>query len=300
MSSTDVEHAIALEKERAFEAAITRRASWGRVTSWLGPAILALAVVCAIFPGQIAPRSPQAADPDRILLPPSRENWFGTDINGFDIFSRIVWGARIDLTIAVISTSVAVTIGTLLGAWTGYYFGRRRVGWLADALLRALDVVQAFPVFVLALALVAILGRNVSNIVYVLIVLEVPIFVRLARSAVLRTREEVYVDAARCAGNSELRVVLRHVLPNSLTPSLVNASVVSGFAVLLTAGLSFVGAGVPVPTAEWGYMVAVGARSLITGQWWPAVFPGITIGLVVLAFALTGDAIRRYFDPAAR
>jgi peptide/nickel transport system permease protein len=300
VSNTELAQTLALEEERAFGAALARRQTLGRVATWLGPAILVLVSVMAIFPGQLARFPPEAANPNRILLPPNSQNWLGTDVNGLDIFSRIVWAARIDLTIAVVSTLLGVTIGTVIGTWAGYYAGRRRVGWLIDLFLRGLDVIQAFPVFVLALALVAVLGRHVFNIIYVLVALEVPIFVRLARSAVLRTREEVYVDAARCAGNSEFRIVFRHILPNSLTPSLVNASVVSGMAILLAAGLSFVGAGVPAPTAEWGYMVAVGADTLITGQWWPALFPGITIGIVVLGFALTGDAIRSHLDPSSR
>jgi peptide/nickel transport system permease protein len=218
-----------------------------------------------------------------------------------DVFSRLVWGARIDLLVAVSVTMLALLLGTVLGAWVGYYSGRRGPGgFLSDWIMRAADALQAFPFFVLALALVAAAGRNVGNVIYVLVFLQTPYFLRLTRSAVIRTREEGFVDAARCSGNSELRVVLRHVMPNSLTPSLVNASVIAGAAILLTAGLSFVGAGVPAPKPEWGQMVAVGADSLYTGQWWPALFPGAFIGIVVLGFALLGEGVRAYLTPGGR
>lgn len=266
-------------------------------SSAIGVAIVGIAVVMVLLPYPFARFSPTAVT-DRQLAPPDGLNWFGTDINGLDVFSRIVWGARIDLTIAITSALIAVAIGTVMGAWAGYHFGGK--GWqglLSDVLMRATDALQAFPVFVLALALVAFLGRNIFNLIFVLVFLGIPTFLRLTRSSVIATRSETYVDAARCSGNSEVRMILRHLLPNAITPTLVLASAVAGQAILLTAGLSFVGAGVPAPTPEWGYMVSVGAPNLYTGQWWPAVFPGICIGLVVLGFALIGDGIQHFLDP---
>jgi peptide/nickel transport system permease protein len=268
----------------------------GGFRRWFAVAVVAAACVLALAPGLFAPMDPEAATA-HVLEPPSAAHLLGTDENGFDILSRLIWGARVDMLIAVVSTAVGLILGTLLGAWAGYQDGRARMGWASEAFQRALDVIQAFPIFVLALALVAILGRNIYNLIYVLIVLEVPIFARLTRSAVLVTREAPFVDAARCAGNSEMRLLLRHILPNSLTPSLTNGSVMAGMAVLLTAGLSFVGAGVPAPTAEWGYMVSTGAKNLFTGEWWPALFPGVVIGLVVFAFAVLGDELRYALDP---
>jgi peptide/nickel transport system permease protein len=137
-------------------------------------------------------------------------------------------------------------------------------------------------------------------VIGVLTVLSIPVFARLTRSAVLRVREEPFVDAARCAGNSELRVMVRHVLPNSLMPALVLGSAICGAAILLTAGLSFIGAGVPAPTPEWGSMVSVGAPNLYTGHWWPALFPGIAIGLAVLCLSALGDALKGLLDPERR
>jgi peptide/nickel transport system permease protein len=262
--------------------------------------VLVLALLALLAPW-VAPYPAEQADPEAILASPSANHVFGTDINGMDIFSRLLWGGRIDLVIAGVVTSVALFAGILLGSWLGYFAGRGGVpGAVGDFVMRGFDALQAFPFFVFALALVAIVGRNVTNIVLVLLFLQTPYFMRLTRSAVLRTREEAFVDAARCAGNSELRVVLRHVLPNSLTPALVNASVVAGGTILLTAGLSFVGAGVQAPRPEWGYMVSVGADSLYTGQWWPALIPGAWIGATVLAFALLGEGVREFVEPGRR
>lgn len=262
--------------------------------------VLALAVLSLVAPWA-APYSAEQADPAAILAPPSTQHVFGTDINGMDILSRLMWGGRIDLVIALVVTAVALFAGVTLGAWLGYFAGRGGVtGTSGDFVMRGFDALQAFPFFVFALALVAIIGRNVTNIILVLLFLQTPYFMRLTRSAVLRTREEVFVDAARCSGNSELRAVLRHVLPNSLTPALVNASVVAGGTILLTAGLSFLGAGVQAPRPEWGYMVSVGADSLYTGQWWPALIPGAWIGITVLAFALLGEGVREFVEPGRR
>ena len=267
----------------------------------IGFGMVVALVLLALLAPWIAPYPPEQANPAAILSPPSTEHLFGTDINGMDIFSRLLWGGRIDLLIAGVVTSVALLAGIVLGSWLGYFAGRSGVvGGVGDFVMRGFDALQAFPFFVIALALVAIVGRNVTNIMIVLLFLQTPYFMRITRSAVLRTREEVFVDAARCSGNSELRVVLRHVLPNSLTPALVSASVVAGGTILLTAGLSFVGAGVQAPRPEWGYMVSVGADSLYTGQWWPALIPGAWIGMTVLAFALLGEGIREFVEPGRR
>lgn len=267
----------------------------------LAASVLVGAGLLSVFAPLIAPFPPEQANPAAILEPPTPMHWMGTDVNGMDVLSRLLWGGRIDLGIAIGSTLIALMVGTALGTWAGNYFGKP--GWqglLSEGLLRSMDVLQAFPIFVFALGLVAMLGRNIYNLLYVLAFLETPIFLRLTRSRVLGVREETYVYAARCSGNSQLRLLLRHILPNSLSPALINASALMGGAILLTAGLSFVGAGVPAPTAEWGYMVAVGARDLYTGEWWTALFPGAYIGVVVMSLAVVGDALRQYLDPTSR
>ncbi len=260
--------------------------------------ILVLTAVMALFPDVIAQYSPERANPATILEPPSLRHWLGTDVHGMDVFSRIVWGARIDVVIAAVGTGIGLLFGTIVGGWAGYFAERPGVGGAAsDWMLRTTDVIQAFPPLVLGLALMAVLGRDILNIIYVVGFVQIPFFLRLTRSAVISVREQAFVDAARCAGNSEFRVIGRHLLPNSLTPALVSVSVAMGSAILLAAGLSFLGVGVPPPTPEWGHMVATGARSLYTGQWWPALFPGLYMGLVTLSLGVVGDAVREHVDP---
>lgn len=276
---------------------VLQRLSWGHV-GLVGVGVIG---VLAAVPGWIAPYPPEEADPSQILDSPSRAHLLGTDVNGMDILSRLIWAPRVDFVIAVSSTGIGLVIGTLVGAWAGYFAGRRGVArWGTEGVMRAFDVLQAVPVFVLALALVAVLGRSQANIIGVLAVLSSPLFARLTRSAVLQMRAEAFVDAARCVGNSELRLLLRHVLPNSIRSSLVMASAMAGTAIILTAGLSFIGAGVPAPTAEFGSMVAIGAPSLYTGAWWPALFPGVAIGLTVLCFSALGNYLQTAFDPLSR
>jgi peptide/nickel transport system permease protein len=267
----------------------------------VGGGIISVMLLFAVFPGLFATHPPERANALAILLPPGDGHLMGTDINGMDVWSRVVWAARIDLLVAMSSTIAGALIGAAVGLWAGYHFDRPGArGWIADIIMRGLDMLQAFPVFIIALAAVSMSGRSIYNLVWVLVVLQVPIFARLTRSEVLRVRSEGYVDAARCAGNGDAGVMLRHILPNAATPTIVNASIVAGSMILITAGLSFVGAGVPAPTAEWGYMVSVGAPNLFTGQWWPALFPGLFIGLTVLGFSLLGEGLRLRLDPTLR
>jgi peptide/nickel transport system permease protein len=225
----------------------------------------------------------------------------GTDVSGMDIFSRVIYSGRIDLTIALFGTLFSLLIGSPLGLIAGYFSGTKGVwGWISEGIMRSADVLQAFPVFVLAIGLVAALGQSVRNVIFAIAFVNAPIYLRLLRTQALSLRERRFVEAARVAGNSELRIVFRHILPNAAAPAIVQLSVTMGWAVLLTAGLSFVGAGVEVPTPEWGSMIAVGAQNMITGQWWPALFPGIAIALTVLGFALVGDSLEFMLDPVRR
>jgi peptide/nickel transport system permease protein len=168
--------------------------------------------------------------------------------------------------------------------------------WWAGGFMRGLDLLQAFPIFVLALALVAALGNRVSNVIVVLAALNVPIFVRLVRTEVLALAGRDFVDAAICAGRRRLGIVFSHLIPNSIGPAVAQTSVSVGWTILLTAGLSFIGAGVQVPTPEWGLMVSQGAQNMITGQWWVALFPGLIIGLTVFSFAALGEALEAALD----
>jgi peptide/nickel transport system permease protein len=264
----------------------------------IGLVIVAISIFLMALGPKIGTHSPTAEDFNATLSGPSASHWFGTDQNGRDLFSRVIAAPRIDLYIAIVSTLFAMALGIPLGVLAT---GSSRFGELfGEFMLRAMDVVQAFPVFILALALVAGFGPSAFNVIIALTVLQFPVFLRLTRGAALTVRGRTFVEAARIGGAGTFSVMARHVLPNSIGPALVGASVAVAQAILITAGLSFVGAGIRPPTPEWGAMISDGAQNLITGQWWPSVFPGIALGIIVLGYALVGDGLRFYLDPSRR
>jgi peptide/nickel transport system permease protein len=266
-----------------------------------GYVLVVAIILLSLLAPLIAPYDPEQANAAAVLVSPNSSHVMGTDVSGMDIFSRVIHSGRIDLTIALFGTLVSLLIGSPLGLIAGYFSGTKGVwGWISEGIMRSADVLQAFPVFVLAIGLVAALGQSVRNVIIAIAFVNAPIYLRLLRTQALSLRERRFVEAARVAGNSELRIVFRHILPNAAAPAIVQLSVNMGWAVLLTAGLSFVGAGVEVPTPEWGSMIAVGAQNMITGQWWPALFPGIAIALTVLGFALVGDSLELMLDPVRR
>lgn len=263
-----------------------------RPAAVLGLALLALLVVAIVFADFLAPYSPIMADPLHSLEPPSSLHLLGTDVSGMDVLSRIIFATRINLLVGITSVAGAFLVGVPIGLLIGFYRG------FASALvMRLFDFIQSFPVFVLGMALVSVLGQEIWNVALVLAGPFVPLFARLVRAEVLSLRERPFISAARCAGATDLSVMFRHLLPNALTPALVQLSISVGMAILLTAGLSFIGAGVRMPTPEWGLMVSSGAQQLILGVWWVSLFPGIAIVLAVLCFALLGDEMRRLLDP---
>ncbi len=266
-----------------------------------GLAVIGITVVLALVGPWIAPYGPEEALPGRAVLPPGADHWMGTDISGMDIFSRVISAPRIDLTIALISTVIAFTAGVMLGVVSGFFAGAGGA-WavVSQAVMRGADIVQAFPLFIFALALVGFRGPSMQNVIVALAFLNIPFFLRVTRGAVLHVRERPFVEAARCAGGSGLRIAFVHVMPNALTPALANLSPTIGFSILLTSALSFVGAGVPIPTPEWGSMIAIGAPNMMTGQWWTALFPGLALGLTILGYALVGDGLSYYLDPTHR
>jgi peptide/nickel transport system permease protein len=267
----------------------------------LGYAIVTLVVVTGVLAPLIVPYGPMVADPNVYLLPPGAAHPLGTDGTGMDILSRVISAPRVDLTIAVLGTLLSAVVGTAIGALAGYYEGQR--SWrtaLSTFVMRGVDVLQAFPVFVFAIALVAVFGQSVRSIVLAIAFVNAPIYLRLMRSQVLSIRRLRYVEAAYIAGASDLGILARHVIPNAIAPVLAQLSVNVGWSVLLTAGLSFVGAGVVAPTPEWGSMIAMGFQNVVTGQWWPSVFPGIALGFTVFGFALVGASIEVLADPARR
>ena len=230
------------------------------------------------------PMSPLASDTAQALTGPSAAHWFGTDQLGRDIFSRIVVATRLDLGIALTSVALAFGIGCLAGLAAGY-FG----GWIDRIVGRAVDTIMAFPLFVLAMGIVAALGNSVANIVIATAIINLPIYARLARAEANVRRNAGFIEAARLCGNSEARIVLGQLLPNIMPLMMVQVSLTLGYAILNAAGLSFIGLGVRPPTAEWGIMVAEGASFIISGEWWVALFPGLALMAAVFCFNLMGD-----------
>lgn len=267
----------------------------------LGYTIVVGVVLTALLAPWIVPYGPMVADPSVYLQPPSANHLLGTDETGMDILSRILYAPRVDLTIAMLGTLVSASVGSAIGAIVGYYEGQR--SWrraISTFVMRSADVLQAFPVFVFAIALVAVFGQSLRSIIIAIAFVNTPIYLRLMRTQVLSIRGHRYIEAAYVAGASDLAILARHVIPNAIAPVLAQLSVNIGWAILLTAGLSFVGAGVVAPTPEWGSMIAMGFQNVVTGQWWPSVFPGIAIGITVFGFALVGASIEVLADPVRR
>ncbi|MBB5752890.1 ABC transporter permease [Prosthecomicrobium pneumaticum] len=258
-------------------------------------AIFALLVACAIVGPALVPHDPLATNSDSRLMPPSAEHWFGTDQLGRDILSRVVVAARLDLGMAVSAVLLSLAIGTTLGAIAGY-----RGGFIDHLIGRVFDTIMAFPLFVLAMGIVAALGNSVANIVIATVIINLPFYGRFARAEVNIRRDMAYVEAARMGGNGAARILVRHIVPNILPPMMVQASLNMGWAILNAAGLSFIGLGVRPPAAEWGIMVSEGASFIFSGEWWTFVFPGGALVLAVFCFNLLGDGLRDMIDPRRR
>ncbi|MDO9598565.1 MAG: ABC transporter permease [Azoarcus sp.] len=252
-------------------------------------------VLLALFGPWLAPFDPLASHVGEPLSPPSAAHWFGTDALGRDILSRVIVATRLDLGIAVAAVALSFVIGGLMGAFAGY-FG----GWFDRASTRISDTIMAFPLFVLAMGIVAAMGNTVANIVLATAIINLPFYLRVARAEVRVLREAGFVEAARLAGNGEMRVLFHHLIPNIMPPMMVQISLNMGWAILNAAGLSFIGLGVRPPEAEWGIMVAEGAQYIVSGEWWIALFPGLVLMLAVFCFNLLGDSLRDLIDPRRR
>lgn len=261
--------------------------------------MLVVLVVLAMFGPQLAPHPTETANLSQRLIPPGASHLLGTDQNGMDILSRILAAPRTDVVIAVVATLISALVGAGVGALAGFFEGSRRraASFLSEVVLRLLDVIQAFPVFIFAMVLVAIRGPSVGNIILAAAFVNAPTFLRLVRGEFLSLKEKPYAEAARAIGNSDLQITFKHLLPNALPPVMVQISVTIGFTILLTAGLSFVGAGIAPPTPELGNMIATGASYMITGQWWPSLFPGIALGLTIFTFGVVGETLARLIEP---
>jgi peptide/nickel transport system permease protein len=258
-------------------------------------------VLLAVLAPLVAPYDPIVTDSASFLEPPSWRHLFGTDAVGMDIFSRTIFAPRIDLTIAVTATLLSASVGTLIGAYVGFYSHERGLhAGLGYGIMRAADVLQAFPVFVFAVALVASLGQSLQTVIIAIAFVNTPIYLRLMRAQVMAIRGMRYVEAAQVAGLSDWATIRRHVIPNSMGPVLAQMTINIGWSVLITAALSFIGAGVRPPTPEWGSMIAMGFQNMVTGEWWPSLFPGLALSITVFGFSLVGSSIEVLTDPAKR
>ena len=258
-------------------------------------ALLLGLVACAALGPSLVPYDPLASDTSVALQAPSLAHPFGTDQLGRDILSRVVVAARLDLAIAVFSVALVFVAGGLAGIMAGF-FG----GWTDRIVGRLADTIMAFPLFVLAMGIVAALGNTVGNIVLATAIINFPLYARLARAEAAQRRNAGFVMAARLTGNTDLRIVLTSILPNILPLMMVQMSLTMGYAILNAAGLSFIGLGVRPPTPEWGIMVADGAGFIVSGEWWIALFPGLALMLAVFCFNLIGDGLRDIVDPQRR
>ena len=257
--------------------------------------LLVLIVFLAVFGPSIVPYDPLASNTAQALKPPSWAHWCGTDQLGRDILSRIVVATRLDFFIAAASVILVFFMGGLAGIAAGY-FG----GWTDRIVGRIADTIMAFPLFVLAMGIVAALGNTVQNIIIATAIVNFPLYARVARAEANVRRDAGFVQAARLSGNSEYRILLGHILPNIMPIMIVQMSLTMGYAILNAAGLSFIGLGVRPPTAEWGIMVAEGATFMVSGEWWIAFFPGLALMTAVFCFNLLGDGLRDIVDPQRR
>ena len=252
-------------------------------------------VLLALAGPSLVPYDPLASSASEALQPPSGSHWFGTDALGRDIFSRVIVATRLDLGIAFAAVLLSFVIGMPLGLAAGF-FG----GWWERLVTRAADTVMAFPLFVLAMGIVAALGNTVGNIVLATAIINLPFYIRVARAEANVRRSAGWVEAARLAGNGNARLIAVHLFPNALPPAMVQVSLNMGWAILNAAGLSFIGLGVRPPEPEWGILVAEGAAFIVSGEWWVSFFPGAMLMLAVFTFNLLGDALRDIFDPRRR
>lgn len=257
----------------------------------LGAVILIVLILAAILAPVVTRYDPVAITPGERLKPPSLENWFGTDAFGRDIFTRVVYGGRISLRVGIISVVIAAGLGVTAGLIAGYFGGRTD-----NLIMRLVDITLAFPGILLALVVVAILGPGLFNAMIAVGIAAAPTFARVARGMVLKTRADVYVEAAISVGCPPGRIILRHILPNILGPLVVIATLGVAGAIIAGAALSFLGLGAGPPTPEWGLMLGEG-RSYLRRAWWITTFPGLAIMITVLSINLLGDGLRDALEP---
>lgn len=257
----------------------------------LGGSVVLVFLLLTALPFLFTSHDPIGKDLAQRLMGPSMTHWFGTDDLGRDVFARVVYGARISLMVGLISVGIALVIGSLVGVTAGYFGGK-----LGEFLMRGIDILLAFPSILLAILIVAILGPGLINAMIAIGIVNVPIYARLLRSTTLQLRSQEFIEAAHSVGAGDWYIIFKHILPNCLSPLIVQVTLGIGAAILETAGLSFLGLGAQPPTPEWGTMLAQ-AKDFIRTAPWTLMFPGLAITLVVVAFNLMGDGLRDMLDP---
>ncbi|QDY70709.1 ABC transporter permease (plasmid) [Qingshengfaniella alkalisoli] len=264
----------------------------GDMLGLIGSVVLAILVLLSIFGPALVTHDPVLTTPDT-LQPPSAEHWLGTDHFGRDVFSRTITSLRIDFTVAATGVAGAILIGSFVGLVCGY------VGGLADEIfMRFVDIVQSFPLLLVAMVLVLVLGPGVFSIVVVTVLINIPTYARVIRGEALRKKTLEYIDAARCSGASETSILFRHLMPNTLGPIIVHASLNLAAAVGNVAVLSFLGIGIRPPTPDLGVMVAEGTNYLVQGAWWMSVCPGLVLVAAIFSLNLLGDCLEGRLDPS--
>jgi peptide/nickel transport system permease protein len=264
-----------------------RTARWSRAVLRTPSALTLLAIVLLAVVGPLLAPDPIELTPEAPLARPSLDHPFGTDQNGMDVLARLINAARIDLSVAFAASALAVVFGVPLGALAAY-----RGGWVDQVLMRTAEAFQAFPALLLAMGIVAALGPSLVNLVVVIALVNVPVYLRMTRSAVMPLRRSEYVLAARSAGRTTPQILARHVMPNVSEVVVAQFAINCAWAIYILAALSFIGLGVQLPTPEWGAMVRSGVDYLVYGQWWVSVFPGVAIFVTVLALTQLSDRVR--------
>jgi len=290
--------AAALDAPPPFAARrLARAGRWMRanpVTS-IGYAIIGSLIAIALLAPLVAPYGSDQLDPSNVLSAPSSTHLFGTGIYGEDIFSRVLYGARYDLLIGFAAVAIGLTLGCFLGAIAGFFGDPTD-----EIIMRIMDMISAFPAFILAMGIAGALGPSLRNLIIAIALVNVPVYARLMRGSFLVVKRSQYATAAVGVGAPPWRILRWHLLPNTWSPIFVQATLQFGYAILDAAGLSFIGLGIRVPTPEWGVMVSLGIEQVITGQWWVSFFPGLAIAIAVMGFNLIGDGLRDLLDPRRR
>jgi len=261
-------------------------------TGTIGLAIVLFFLVLALLAPLFAPYDAIAVSSENVLKGPSVRFMFGTDGNGMDVFSRVVYGARYAFGIAVPVLLLGMALGVPIGLYAGY-----RGGWFDEITLRVMDALRVFPSIILALAIVAATGHSLFNVVVVIAVLDVPLFARVVRAEVLALRRSGLAEAALAAGNPTWRILAVHLLPNCLRGAMAQVPIRMAWAVRVTATLAFIGVGIQAPTPEWGAMIRQGSEYMISGEWWVAIFPGTALVILIIGFSMLGDGLEELLDP---